>query len=65
MINYEELVKQYADLMKEIYKDSPEQVVDLSNGILGEDNFKTGFIAGEISINQQHIHYVKNNHSRI
>lgn len=47
------------------YKVSPEQVVDLSNGIFGDDDFKTGFIAGEISINQQLIHYDKINHSRI
>lgn len=49
MDNIEILAKQYADLMKQIKQDSPEEVADLSNGIYDYDDIKAAFIAGRKS----------------
>lgn len=51
MNKIEDLATQYADLMKQIQQDTPEEVVDLSNGIFDYDDIKAAFIAGRKSIN--------------
>lgn len=45
----EYLATQYANLMKQIQQDTPEEVADLSNGIFGYDDIKAAFIAGRQS----------------
>ena len=49
MNKIEDLATQYADLMKQIQQDAPEEVVDLTNGIFGYDDIKAAFIAGRKS----------------
>lgn len=52
MNKIEDLATQYADLMKQIQQDAPEEIADLSNGIFGYDDIKAAFITGRQSINQ-------------
>jgi hypothetical protein len=49
MNKIEDLATQYADLMKQIQQDAPEEIADLSNGIFGYDDIKAAFIAGRRS----------------
>lgn len=49
MSKIEVLAIQYANLMKQIQQDAPEEAADLSNGIFGFDDIKAAFIAGRKS----------------